>query len=492
MLTNIRLRRQNEDALVTAVSRANELAGKAAAAATAKSMFLAHMSHEIRTPLNAVLGWAQILNRDCKTCSSGRVAAKAIIKGGEHLLELINDILDLVRSDAGIMVLKPVGFDFCEMLRDIVLMHRQQMGSGINIETVIDPDIPLSLFADKCKIRQVLINLISNAISFTQHGGVCVAASIKECPDEAWLMLSVDVIDSGCGIESDQFERIFKPFEQLDRGQQKRKGSGLGLPLSRRYAQAMGGDVVVVSSVPGKGSAFCFTFKVQRGKADLTGSTEASLPVKQIVSGQRILRILAVDDDPANLQMLQFMLKEAGFAVETAESGAGALDKIRAGSGFDLVLMDRRMPGMDGIETIRNLRNLCPGQKIPVVMVTANEPDEGEMEPVDGYVSKPVSRDVLFKEIQRVTGVQYEYDRAAAAPSGCRYAVAPDAFHSVPFAQREALQTAVDAGDVRKMRDVSEDIRRDHPALAEVLDDLISLYDYDELNRLLKHDEGVT
>ena len=487
MLTNIRLRRQNEAELVEATSRANDMADRAAAATMAKSMFLANMSHEIRTPLNAVLGYAQILNRDCTKCSVGSVAATAIAKGGEHLLQLINDILEIVRTDSGAVALKPVDFDFHDLLDDVRLMNSQYAGPQVKIEVAVDPGLPQFIFSDQVKIRQVLINLVGNAVAFTQRGSIRIAVTGKEDPAGSLLSMSVEVIDTGGGIAADQFESIFNPFGQVEQSQQKRRGTGLGLPLSRRYARALGGDVSLVHSKLGEGSTFRFTFTAQPSRNGLAESTKNIPPVRHLAAGQSA-RILAVDDDSENLQMLRFMLGEIGFVVEVVESGVDALKRCGGGKQFDLILMDKRMPGMDGLETIKQLRELPGGRNIPVVLVTASDLAEERLldAGADGYLSKPLNREMLLREIKRLIGVQYEYDEKAMVAQKHNVAIGPDDLLQVPSAQRDALLHAIHSGSIRRMQDITADIARDHSDIAEVLSDLIGRYDYDELNRLLK------
>ncbi len=487
MLTNIRLRRKNEAALVNATSRANDMADKAAAAAIAKTMFLANMSHEIRTPLNAVLGHAQIMSRECSECPTASESLPSIVRSSEHLLELINDILGIVQTDVQDIVLAASDFDFYSLLDSVRVISGQKHRGAVPVEIVMAPDLPQFLYADKGKIRQVLLNLVGNAIKFTKQGRVCLSAGFCRTGTDNGLVLTVDVEDTGDGIDAGQLERIFNLFEQAGRGQQLGKGTGLGLPLSRRYAQALGGNVIVLRSIPGEGSIFRFTFTARQGRSEKTGNAKV---VRRIAPGQPVLHILAVDDDLENLQMLRFMLEGVGFAVDVAESGASALDKCNGASGFNLILMDKRMPGMDGIETVKRLRELRGGRNIPVIMVTASELADEEPGIVDGYVSKPLSRDFLLLEIQRLTGVQYEYDQETVVPQNQQIVIGLDDLLQIPAAQRELLRDAVHSGNIRQMKSVTKEIARCHPELAAALSDLIRHYDYDELNRLLKQNQG--
>jgi PAS domain S-box-containing protein len=492
MLTNIRLRRKNEAALVNATSRANDMADKAAAATIAKAMFLANMSHEIRTPLNAVLGHAQIMSRECRECQTAGESLPAIIRSGEHLLELISDILESIQADVQDIVLAASDFDFIYLLDSVRVMSAQKHHGEVPVEVVLAPDLPQFLYADKGKIRQVLLNLVGNAIKFTRQGRVCLSVGFCRTGTDNGFVLTVDVEDTGHGIEAGQLERIFDLFEQAESGQRIGKGTGLGLPLSRRYAQALGGNVIVLRSIPGAGSIFRFTFTARQGRSE---KIENAKVVCRLAPGQPVPRILAVDDDLENLQMVQSMLEQAGFAIDVAERGASALDKFRRGNNFDLILMDKRMPGMDGLEVIKRLRELPGGRNIPIVFVTASALEEErsallDAGGADGYLSKPLHREALLKEIQRLIGVHYEYDEPIVVPQRRKASICADDLLQIPAALVQSLRRAVQFGNIQQMQDVAADIAHDHPEVSAVLSDLISRYDYDELNRLLKQNQG--
>jgi two-component system chemotaxis response regulator CheY len=186
------------------------------------------------------------------------------------------------------------------------------------------------------------------------------------------------------------------------------------------------------------------------------------------------------------------MLEEVGFVIEVVGSGADALKRCNEGNRFDLILMDRRMPGMDGVETIKRLHELPGYRNIPVIMVTANEPAEGVQEPVDGYVLKPLRREALLMEIQRVIGAQYEYDEESIESQKQHITIDPDDLLQVSLSKKESLLHAIHSGSIRKMQDITADIANDHPRVAAVLSDLISRYDYDELTQLLKQNKGAS
>ena len=402
-------------ALQQRLTKAN---GTAQAAVQAKSLFLANMSHEIRTPLNAILGYSQLMELECRHCSRGE-RFSAISRSGEHLLTLITDLLELVRSDSQPLTFTPEDFDFYRVMEDVRLMFmRQADAPGQELQLSRNPNVPQFIHSDQGKVRQILVNLVGNAFKFTRNGGVRMAACVVVGTAPDTPLLAVDVEDSGCGIDHGDLERIFEVFEQAEDGRRSGKGTGLGLPLSRRYARALGGDVTVTSS-PGEGSCFRVTFALQ--DACRSGESLQRPKVLGLAPQQPVPRILVVDDDPANREMLAEMLTSVGFAVEMAVGGAQALQRLAQGGRVDLVLMDRHMPGLDGFETIRRLRKLPGGGSLRVLMVTASDAAEDKAQALaagaDGFVSKPVWREELLAEMGRLTGGTYVYQqRGAPAP----------------------------------------------------------------------------
>ncbi len=458
-------------------------------AALAKSLFLANMSHEIRTPLNAILGYAQIMERECRACPTGK-RLNAITRSGEHLLGLITDLLEQVRNDSGTISLTPSDFDLYQVLEDVRLMFaRRPEAQGLTLEVSHAAEVPQFICADQGKIRQVLMNLMGNALKFTEKGGVRLSSSLLSGGGPESILLAVDVEDTGCGIREDEKDRIFDIFGQAESGRKSGKGTGLGLPLSRRYAWALGGDVTLVSH-SGTGSRFRFTFSAKVAQTAVAEPHRRG-SVQRLAADQRPCRVLTVDDDAASRHMLAAMLTAVGFQVETAASAADALHRLREPEGVDLVLMDKRMPEMDGLEAVGHIRALPGGRDLAVLIVSASSladqsaavRDAG----ADGYVSKPVRREQLLEEIGRVTGIRYDYDTApvAAQAAPAPGTVTPEALAELPAEQRRVLDQALRRGDIRLLRDTVETIARDHAALAAAIGALVDAYDYDRLRRLL-------
>ena len=459
----------------------------AQAAAYAKSLFLANMSHEIRTPLNAVLGYAQIMQRECRDCRECPNGARlsAITRSGEHLLQLLNDLLELVRTDAHQVTLSPSVFDFHQLLVDVRLMFARQPGTrGLTLEFACDPAVPRFIRADSGKVRQILVNLVGNAVKFTEQGGVRVSAAIQPNGSADGLVVVVEVEDTGCGIAPDEIERVFEIFEQVQSARAFSTGAGLGLPLSRRYARAMGGDVTAASN-PGEGSRFRFWFSAQ---AAVGGDMADRRDVLRLAPDQPTWHLLVVDDEADNRAMLIDLLSAVGFSVETAYTAEIALDRLATPDGVDLVLMDKRLPGMDGYQAVRRLRELPATRELPVVVVTASgaadEEDLAHTVGADGYIAKPVQRDCLLAEIGRVIGVKYIYEEAIAVDDEPAR-LEPTALAVIDVEQRRLLSQALNRGDIRALRGLITELADDHAGLASHLESLVESYDYDSLHALL-------
>ena len=467
---------------------------EAQAAAQAKSLFLANMSHEIRTPLNAILGYAQIMEHDGRN-SANSARLSAITRSGEHLLTLINDLLELVRLDVRAIIPAVEDFDFYRMVEDVRLMFDRGLESpALTLSIHHAAGVPQYIRTDPGKLRQILVNLVGNAFKFTRQGGVRITTAPLASDDQGRLVVAVDVEDTGCGISADETEHIFDAFEQSESGRKSGTGTGLGLHLSRRYARALGGDVTCTSQ-PGNGSCFRVTFQAhpsQAGNVPLGHAGRA----RCCAPGQPACLVLVVDDDSANRDMLSMMLSAVGFIVEVADGAMAALRRLCHGPDVTLVLMDKRMPEMDGYEAIRRIRELPGGHELAVLVVTASgfseERDLARDAGADGYIAKPVRRGDLLDEISRVCGVRYEYEETAAeaAPGGGAPALQPAALAAIPLAMRDRLGVALSRGDLDGMNAVIVAIAAQQPSLAAGIRVLVKAYDYDRLRGLLDAANG--
>ena len=383
-------------------------------ASRAKSVFLANVSHEIRTPLNAILGYAQLLEHDRHLSADQKRKIDVIHSSGTHLLTLLNDILEMSKIEAGRTTLAVEPFDLHALLNDVCLMFRELTDKkGLELTLDQDPHLPRGLTGDAGKVRQVVINLVSNAVKFTHRGRITVRAHSRVAGDQQYV-IAISVGDTGAGIESRNLARIFEPFDQADSGT-RAGGAGLGLAISRNFARLMGGELLV-RSTPGKGSLFTFTFEADDAPMPAaTDRVEPGIPVG-LELNQPEWKVLIVDDVATNREMLAELLSRMGFSTRTASSGEGAIevhDQWRP----NLVLMDLRMPGMDGLEAVRWLRK--HGSKALIFSVTASSLAYTEEEVgragADGFIQKPYQEGELLAIIGEALGARYVYEAEHAS-----------------------------------------------------------------------------
>jgi signal transduction histidine kinase/CheY-like chemotaxis protein len=391
--------------------REKELEGakKAAEAASlSKSAFLANMSHEIRTPLNGIMGMAQVLE-GTELDQSQRDFVSTIIESGKTLMALLNDVLDLSKIEAGKFDIVPTDASIHHMLRrQLKLWKPRAEEKGLELSLAFDADLPAYLAFDTVRVQQCVSNLVSNAIKFTKDGGVEIFASAKEIGDGAH-MVDIRVRDTGPGMDAETLARLFKPFAQADETIQRvHGGSGLGLSITRRLAELMGGGATATSEV-GRGSTFRISFRGHPARSQ----PEAGLSARAASQGdireqlkQSNLRVLLVDDHPINRQVASLFLRPFNMRIVEAVNGQEALEALRRET-FDIVLLDMHMPVMDGPTTIAAIRNgQEPFRDIPVVALTADAMS-GDRERylamgMNGYLSKPLAERDLLSEIARV------------------------------------------------------------------------------------------
>ncbi len=374
-----------------------------------KSVFLANMSHELRTPLNGILGYAQILQRD-RTVGEKQIAALNVIQqSGEHLLTLINDILDLAKIEANKLELHRTQIHLPEFLRviaEIVGVKADQ--KGLDFISDIDPDLPVVIQGDEKRLRQILLNLLSNSVKFTDCGQVTLRA--RFFPP---ARLRFEVQDSGVGIGEDQLETIFEPFEQVGDMRRQLGGTGLGLAISRQFVRLMGGEIRVESCI-GQGSTFWFELNVQ-----VVEGTAAPAPKSMVIGYQGSRRkILVVDDVAENRAVLIDMLGPLGFATAEAVNGYEGLEQAKAVHP-DLFLMDIVMPKMGGLEAMRRLRQLPDFKGIPIIVISASASGGDEASSIaagaNAFLPKPIDLSWLLAQIGALLKLEW-IDVLQAAP----------------------------------------------------------------------------
>ncbi len=371
----------------------------------AKSSFLASMSHEIRTPMNAILGYAQILERDQNLEPKEQKAVHAIQRGGEHLLSLINDILDISKIEAGKMELKCSDFDLLGLIQDLSTMFRlrcEQKGLTWNVD-VFDNDGACIVFGDDGKLRQVLINLLGNSVKFTDTGDIFLIVASRG-NDRFYF----EVRDSGIGINSAEKKVIFDPFHQEEAGF-KKGGTGLGLAISRKQVELMGGDLQLASR-PGEGAQFYFEIQLPESKVRLTKNQLPSARVSKISEGFQV-NALVVDDDLMSRQVMETFLLDVGASVRTVEDGFQALEAVHS-SPPDIIFMDFQMPGMDGIQTMKKLYQEFGRTLFKIVIVSASafqhEMDSSFQAGCHGFITKPVRVEEVYNKLADLLGVKFD------------------------------------------------------------------------------------
>jgi signal transduction histidine kinase/CheY-like chemotaxis protein/streptogramin lyase len=398
----------------------------AEAANRAKSTFLANVSHELRTPLNAIIGFSQLMLRATKTGPGNALQPeqqdnlRVIQQSGEHLLSLINEVLEMSKIEAGRAILTPQPFDLHQLLTGLSSMFGlRAREKGLELTFDLSPNLPRGVTADAGKLRQILINLLSNAVKFTAQGEIVVQVAATPLAErsetgESRTCLRVAVSDSGPGIAPQELEQIFVPFVQASSAADAPEGTGLGLSISRQYARLMGGDLTV-QSAPGEGSTFTLEVPLILSEEMLANEAAPSLPVIGLEPGQPTYRLLVVDDNAANRALLVQLFAPLGFAVREAANGEEAIAIWQAWAPH-LVWMDMRMPVMDGYEATRRIKATVQGQATVVVALTASALEEDRRlilsEGCDDYVRKPFREEALFAVLQRHLGVAFVYGEA--------------------------------------------------------------------------------
>lgn len=454
----------------------------------AKSMFISNMSHELRTPLNGILGYAQLLQTDRdKLTALQRKGLSVIEQSGEHLLILVNDLLDLAKIEAGRFEIRRERVALGELLQHVTdVLEVRARSARLSFTFTAGDDLPENILSDARALRQILLNLLNNAVKFTPAGGA-ISLRVHADPVTARrVRLLLEVEDSGVGIPAEEVGQVFEPFYRGTVNASTIEGTGLGLAITRRLVDMLGGDLQVISEV-GSGSVFKVRLEAQR-TASRRGST---LRKGEIVGYEGPRRsILIVDDDPVNLELVQALLGDLGFVTRSASNGRAALDSARE-TVPDLLITDLVMPEMNGLQLVRELR-ACPElQSVPVVALSASASDQDRQEALDGgcdaFLSKPVHYAQLLEELGKwlALSLRRAPRRRPSAPG--KHSSVNDSYRLEPDLGTELYDLAM-RGDVYDLLARMEETLAADPAAAALHAELASLarhYDLEMIRRLL-------
>ena len=455
----------------------------AEAAGCAKMEFLANISHELRTPLNAIIGFSQLMDRDPDIGPVHKERLGIVVRSGEYLLALINEVLDMSRIEAGKATVQSEIVDLRRLVEEVAETIRGRLeGKGLLFEKEIDLHQTPLVRTDAGKLRQILFNLLGNAVKYTSSGHVRLVAGTTGAASGG-MRLRVEVADTGCGIPPEQQGIIFEKFEQARGRQPGKEGTGLGLAITRSYLDLLEGEIRVESE-QGRGSRFIVTLPLVPAEDGEVPARSAPRRVIALAPGQPRYRLLIIEDNLENRLLLRTLLERVGFDVREAVDGRQGLERF-----FDwrpdLIWMDLRMPGMDGFEATRRIKATQQGQACKVIAVSASVFEEGRERVraagCDGFLSKPYREAELFTLLEQQLGARFVFEDSCAGAEAVPLPLAEEELAGLPETWRKRLSAATALGRIREMESLIEEIRPDHDGLASQLLDLVRRYELDRL-----------
>ena len=495
----LRKHRENLEEMVRHRTRQlAEAKARAEAANREKSQFLASMSHELRTPLNAVLGFSRLLKSDPDVTPRQQETLDIVVRSGEHLLNLINNVLDMAKIESGRMVLEESQVNLHQLLHEMQsLMGVGALEKGLRFALECDPDLPQFIAVDAGKLRQVLLNLLGNAIKYTGSGGVKLSARLARTQGSEKAEIRFDVEDSGPGIAEEDRQRIFLPFVQLGGQGAAQAGTGLGLAICKQYVELMGGQIGVTTG-PGKGALFYFTLPVRVLPSVAAPKEPRHGRILGLAEGQPAYRLLIVEDQPENRLLLRRLLEPLGFQLREAANGREAVALFEHWHPH-LIWMDIRMPVMDGLEATRRIRATKAAADTKIVALTAHALEE-ERAPImaagcDDLVRKPFREQELFDVLARHLRLKFIYEQPPGAKTTQgvpELTVRPEQLQSLPAQLLQDLHQAVLELDTRRAQTLIAQVTEHDAALGRALNTLATQLDYKRLLKLLEKDHSQT
>ena len=464
-------RRTLEEQVALRTRELSEAKEAAEVANRAKSVFLANMSHELRTPLNAILGFVGLMDRDERFPERHRRSLTTVGRAGEHLLAMINDVLDMSKIEADRMVVERSVCDLRQMFEEVEAITRVRADAkGLQFLTEIGATVPRHVITDPGKLRQILINLLGNAIKFTCEGGAVLRAS-SHMDEQGQRWVEMEVEDSGRGITEQERSRIFDPFVQTS-SSPDREGTGLGLAITKRLVELLQGEVGVRSR-PGEGSVFSVRLPVDETSAAVARAwAPPQRPVGLAHTERRDWRLLSVEDNTDNRDLLRSLVQNIGLDVGEATNGAEGVEMFQRCRPH-LIWMDIRMPVMDGREAVAKIRTLPGGQDCRIVAVSASTFSE-EVKAIleqgfDDYLRKPYRGSELYATLERHLGIRFQYEQAGDAASQPGRRVGPDQIAQLPSSWRDRLRRACVRGGIDEIEELVTEIEHDNHELAAEL-----------------------
>ena len=471
----------------------------------AKSAFLANMSHELRTPLNAILGFSRLMAHDPNFPLQQKEDLGIILQSGEHLLDLINDVLDMSKIESGRMALNPNSFDLHQLLHETEEVFKGRAAEkGLSLMNEMSPDLPRYIHADEKKLRQVIYNLLSNGVKFTQSGGITLRSRLIEQVSPQKVHLGFEIEDTGAGIAQDQINDLFNYFVQTDAGKKSLEGTGLGLSISKSFVRMMDGDVRVTSEL-GKGSIFAFDIFTDISSSDEIQAKTRERRAIGLEPGKRLWRILIAEDREANRKLLVKVLQPfnsrdgiSGFEVREAVNGQQAVAVWEAWTP-DLIFMDMRMPVMNGHEATQHIRATAKGQATKIIALTASAFEEERQlilsEGIDDFIRKPFKEYEIFNALSKhLEGLNFIYsDEETSKPdeamsSDQKSTMASHQILELPGAWRQELDHAAAAADSERIYELLREINPAQPQLSSFIESLVTQYRFDLITKLTQEE----
>jgi CheY-like chemotaxis protein len=463
------------------------------------------MSHELRTPLNSILGFSALVRDAPDLAEEHRKDLEIVSRGGEHLLGLIDDALDMAKIEAGRITLDHVSFDVSDLVRNNVgMLSARARDKGLELLLYSSPLVPRFVRSDAGKLRQVLVNLVGNSLKYTERGCVTVRLDANPVPDGkpngdvksnvGRILLILEVEDTGIGIAPEDQVRIFAPFMQVGKSDTQ-NGTGLGLSITRQFVQLMGGTIVV-HSTPGEGSLFRVELPVeQANESELAETHHDRGHVVGLAPGQPEYRILIVEDKKENWLLLQRLLQDAGFQVRVAEDGAQGVEMFQSWQPH-LIWMDLRLPVMGGLEAAGVIRALDGGLQVKIVALTASafarQREEVLAAGLNDFVRKPYRREEIFECMACHLGVRYSYKESARTPSPHPASpLTPEALAVLPEQLRQELTDALVRLDAGPIFEAIGRVSEQDAQLGGVLTSYAKRFAYTQILNALEDGQGV-